>query len=164
MTLRSVFSFPDTVDEISARLVATGVVCMGAAVLAGQTWVLIPLTFGFLARVLTGPTLSPLGTLVTKVVRPLLPIEPRTTAGPPKRFAQSIGLVFSGSASLAAFAFDSVGFAQVVIAMLVVAASLEAFVGFCLGCRIFAGLMRVGVIPEEVCEECNDIWSRPVPA
>ena len=40
------------------------------------------------------------------------------------------------------------------------AASLEAFVGYCLGCKIFALLMRTGVIPESVCEECNDIWGR----
>jgi hypothetical protein len=43
---------------------------------------------------------------------------------------------------------------------LLVAASLEAFVGYCLGCKIFAFLMRTGVIPESVCEECNDIWGR----
>jgi hypothetical protein len=48
----------------------------------------------------------------------------------------------------------------VVLAALVVAASLEAFVGLCLGCKAFAVLMRVGVIPREVCESCDDIWGR----
>ena len=44
--------------------------------------------------------------------------------------------------------------------MLLVAASLEAFVGLCLGCKAFALLMRVGIVPESVCEECNDISAR----
>ena len=44
--------------------------------------------------------------------------------------------------------------------MLVVAASLEAVVGYCLGCVIFNRLMRWGVIPDDVCAECNDISAR----
>ncbi|HMS25662.1 MAG TPA: DUF4395 family protein, partial [Acidimicrobiia bacterium] len=35
-----------------------------------------------------------------------------------------------------------------------VAASLESVLGFCLGCTIFSALMRVGIIPESVCEAC----------
>jgi hypothetical protein len=30
----------------------------------------------------------------------------------------------------------------------------------CVGCRIFAGLMRLGLIPEETCEACNNISLR----
>jgi hypothetical protein len=41
-----------------------------------------------------------------------------------------------------------------------VAATLEAALGLCLGCRIFALLMRIGVIPAEVCERCNDLWGK----
>jgi hypothetical protein len=44
--------------------------------------------------------------------------------------------------------------------MLLVAAALEAFAGVCLGCRVFAVLMRFGVIPESVCVECSDISAR----
>jgi len=50
--------------------------------------------------------------------------------------------------------------AVIVIAMLLVAASLEAFVGFCLGCVMFSGLIRLGVVPESVCVECADITGR----
>jgi hypothetical protein len=41
----------------------------------------------------------------------------------------------------------------------IVAATLESVFAFCIGCKIFAVLMRAGVIPPEVCENCNDIWS-----
>ena len=77
-------------------------------------------------------------------------------AGPPKRFAQAIGVVFSVTASVLWLADAQVA-ATIVILMLVAAASLEAFVGFCLGCVIFAQLMRWNIVPESVCEECNNI-------
>jgi hypothetical protein len=47
--------------------------------------------------------------------------------------------------------------AYVLLGMLIVAATLESVFGLCLGCRAFALLMRVGVIPESVCERCNDV-------
>jgi hypothetical protein len=47
-----------------------------------------------------------------------------------------------------------------VLGLIAVAATLEAVFALCLGCAIFAGLMRVGVIPEAICQECNDIRSR----
>ena len=56
--------------------------------------------------------------------------------------------------------FGQVTLADVVLGILVVAATLEAAFGYCLGCRIFAVLMRIGVIPEDVCAECNDITAR----
>ncbi|MGH8996422.1 MAG: DUF4395 family protein, partial [Acidimicrobiales bacterium] len=40
------------------------------------------------------------------------------------------------------------------------AAFLESVFGLCLGCRSFAFLMRVGVIPERVCPECADLSRR----
>jgi len=50
--------------------------------------------------------------------------------------------------------------ATVLLAMLVVAATLESVFALCLGCQVFALLMRAGVIPESTCEACADIWSR----
>ena len=159
-TLVWVFSFPDPVNEVSARLVAAGVVVMGlATILFDAQWILVPLAYGFVARVLTGPTLSPLGQLVTRVITPRLPVEPTYVPGPPKRFAQAIGVVFSVTALVLAFGFDDFAAAKVVLALLVVAATLESVFALCLGCKAFALLMRVGVIPESVCERCNDIWA-----
>jgi hypothetical protein len=153
------FGFPDPVNEVSARLVATGVVLMSLTViLLSQRWVTIVLAYGFLARVLTGPTLSPLGQLVTRGLTPRLPFRARYVPGPPKRFAQGIGLAFSTTALLLTYGFHTFWAAKIVLALLLVAASLEAFVGLCLGCKGFALLMRLGVIPETVCERCNDLW------
>ena len=156
-----VIGFPNPVDEISARLVAAGVVVLsGAYVVTGWTPLVVVLALGFLARVLTGPTLSPLGQLVTRVVRPALPVEPRPTPGPPKRFAQGIGVVFSTTAAVLALAFDQTLAAGIVLGVLTLFATLEAALGFCAGCFAFGHLMRLGVIPEETCEACADISLR----
>lgn len=157
-----VFRFPNPVNEISARLVAAGVVLLASiTILLDVRWLTVVLAYGFVARVLSGPTLSPLGQLVTRVITPALGLEPRLVPGPPKRFAQGIGAAFTVSAAVLTYGADRFDVAQMVLGALVVAASLEAFVGFCLGCKVFALLMRAGVIPDEVCEACNDIWARP---
>lgn len=156
----SFFSFPNPVNETSARVVAGGVVLMGVLFLVvGSGWVLVPLTYGFWARVLAGPTISPLGRIATQVVTPRLHLEHRFVAGPPKRFAQGVGVVFSTVASVL-WITGNLGAAQLVIAGLVVAASLESFFAVCLGCIVFGWLMRAGIVPENVCEECNNITLR----
>jgi Domain of unknown function (DUF4395) len=152
--------FPNPVNETSARLVAAGVVLMGLTFLVTASgWVLIPLVFGFAARVLAGPTFSPLARLATQVITPRLDIRHRFTPGAPKRFAQGIGLAFSGGAALS-WAVGASGVTYVLITGLVTAAFLEAAFAVCLGCIAFNRLMRWGVIPASVCEECADISDR----
>ncbi len=156
------FSFPDPVNEVSARLVAGGVALMALVAIGfGQLWILGPLAYGFVARVLTGPTLSPLGQLVTRVITPALSVPPKYVPGPPKRFAQGMGAVITVTGAVLWFGFGSAGAAYVLLAAIVVAATLESVFALCLGCHVFAVLMRVGVIPAEVCEKCNDpSWLR----
>jgi hypothetical protein len=154
------FSFPNPVNEVSARLVAVGVVLMSlSAIVFDAKWLVVLICYGFVARVLTGPKLSPLGQLVTKQVTPRLPFAEKPVAGPPKRFAQGIGVAFSGTA-LALTLSGHWFAAQVVLGVLIGAASLEGFAGYCLGCKVFAILMRLGVIPETVCEECMNVGAR----
>jgi Domain of unknown function (DUF4395) len=155
----ALFSFPDPVNEVSARLVAGGVVVMSVASLIADEhakWLLVVLTYGFLARVLTGPTLSPLGQLATRVLTPRLGAAPKLVPGPPKRFAQAMGLAFSASALVLTLLGDDLA-ARAVLALLVIAATLESVFAICLGCKVFAVLMRIGIVPEAVCERCNNI-------
>jgi Domain of unknown function (DUF4395) len=156
----TIIGFPRTVNEVSARLVAAGVVAQAGLWLATRNpLLLLTLTYGFLARVLTGPRLSPLGQLVTKVITPRLPFAEKLVPGPPKRFAQGIGLACASAVSIA-WGLGLPLVSVTVISALIVAASLEAFVGLCLGCKIFAVLMKLGVIPADTCEECNNLELR----
>jgi hypothetical protein len=148
-----VLSFPNPVNEKAARVVA-GVVMVVAllTLLTSAYWLLVPLAYGFWARVLTGPTLSPFGQFATRVAAPRLG-APKYVAGPPKRFAQGMGAVITTTAAILALAGATTG-ADVLLAMLVVAAGLESILALCLGCQIFAVLMRAGMIPESICLEC----------
>jgi hypothetical protein len=154
----SILGFPDPVDEVSARLVAAGVVALSLATIAlDQPWLTAVIAYGFIARVLTGPRLSPLGLLVTRAVRPRLAVAPRPVPGAPKRFAQGIGAVVSTSAAVLALGLGLDGAAYALLGVLVVAATLESALGFCIGCRLFALLVRAGALPDDVCERCANL-------
>ena len=167
MPLPEILSFPNPVNEKAARVVAGGVVVLGVlALLTQQWWLAALLGVGFALRVAAGPRFSPLGRLAVHVVAPRFG-APRLVPGPPKRFAQAVGLVVSGGAAVAALAFGATGLASVLLGVLVVFATLESALGFCAGCWAFGHLMRLGVIPEDTCAACNDITLRqpqPTPA
>src|SRR5690348_6500383 len=153
------FSFPNPVNEKAARVVAGVVLVTVLVILATSAyWLLIPLAYGFWARLLTGPTLSPLGWTAQRLVAPRLAAK-RPVPGPPKRFAQGIGALMSTVALVLALTGLHQAADGVLIAF-VPAAALESIFGYCLGCKLFGLLMRVGLVPETVCEECVDISAR----
>jgi uncharacterized protein DUF4395 len=157
---KALFSFPNPVNEVAARVVAGVVVLLCVlAVALDERWLLVVIAYGFWARALTGPTLSPLGQLATRVVAPRLG-PPRPVPGPPKRFAQAMGTAFATAAVVLWFGFGEHLAARALIGLLAVPAALESFAGYCIGCRIFGLLMRWGVIPESVCESCADLSRR----
>ena len=155
------FRFPDPVNETSARLVAAFVVFEAVVFLVvREGWVLVPLASGFLARVATGPTLSPVGQFVTRVATPRVEasleardpdFRSRQVPGPPKRFAQAVGLAFTASASIA-WILDARAAAVVLIGLLTVAATLEAAFAICLGCIAHSAIWG--------CADCDDISER----
>ncbi|MCU1352907.1 MAG: glutaredoxin/malate transporter fusion protein [Acidimicrobiales bacterium] len=162
--MRRVLTFPNPVDEVSARLVAAGVVVLTVTtIVTGQAWLTAVLAYGFAARVLAGPTLSPLGQLATRVVRPRLRIAARPVPGPPKRFAQAIGATLSISAAVLHLAFGRTTLALVLVGAIALAATLESVFGYCIGCKLFGLLMRLGLIPADVCEACGDLALRRRP-
>jgi hypothetical protein len=153
--MRELFSFPNPVNETSARIVAGTVAVLAVVTVAFQQgWLLPVLAYGFVARALTGPTLSPLGLLATRVVTPRLRVAHRYSPGPAKRFAQTIGALFTVTATVLWFATGLHTAALALIAILGVFASLEAAFGLCIGCRVFYLGMRLGLVPPHVCEDC----------
>src|SRR5437588_9633024 len=133
--MRELFSFPNPVNEKAARVVAGVVLATAVAILAaGAYWLLIPLAYGFWARVLTGPTLSPLGWTAQNVIAPRLG-DKKPVPGPPKRFAQAMGAVFSTAALVLALVVGDHTAADVVLILFLPAAGLESIVGYCLGCQ-----------------------------
>jgi hypothetical protein len=160
---RKVFAFPNPVNEYSARItaglvVALSLVTLVTGLLTGFGWGLGVIAVGFWLRLLFGPRISPFGILSVKVLTPLLG-KTRLVPGPPKRFAQGLGAAMSTAAAIL-LAAGLAPAAWILLAVLIAAASLESFAGFCLGCAIFGFLQRRGLIPENICEACNNITLR----
>lgn len=171
-TVRDLLTFPDPVNGIAARCTAALVFLLAAATLcaslaaafgmAGFGRVAVALAavlfIGFVLRVISGPKLSPFGRLSVHLLAPLFG-EPKLAAAAPKRFAQGIGVAFA-AAALASLVAGAPLVAVGILTVFLVAVGLEAFAGFCLGCWLYAQLQRGGVIADDSCAECADIWSR----
>jgi hypothetical protein len=155
--IRDLLRYPDRVNENAARLVAAGVVVLVVVYLLTGSWAALAfLTYGFVARVIAGPTLSPWAQVVNRLLVPWLSIPAKPVPGPPKRFAQGVGAVLSIGAVVAlAAGFDAL--AAGLVALIGFAATLESVVGFCIGCWMFARLMDTGLVPESVCEACSNL-------
>lgn len=152
--------FPNPVNEKAARVVAAGVALFVIlALVTGWHWLLAVLAVGFWARVFTGPGLSPLGRLATDVVAPRLG-PPRYVPGSPKRFAQTIGAVVTTTGTVLLLILGTGTATTVVLAIMLAFSLLESVAGICVGCIIFGWLMRLGVIPQKICEECADLSRR----
>jgi len=124
----------------------------------GWNWLLIVIAIGCWLRVAAGPRLSPLAIAAAKLAPRLGPPDP--TPGPPKRFAQAIGGATTTVGAILVFAFGIDTAGTVIFAIMATFATLESVFSFCVGCKMFAVLMKLGIIPEEVCEACADISLR----
>lgn len=152
--------FPRVLDDVTVRLVAAIVLVVAVLALAtGAAWLYAVLAADFLLRTALGPKASPFAQVASRWLRPLVSAAPRPTAGPPKRFAAAIGAVLTAAAFVLALVGASAA-VWVIGVVMVVFPALEAIFGLCVGCKVFAGLMRLGVVPEEVCLDCADITRR----
>ncbi|MDX1957992.1 MAG: DUF4395 domain-containing protein [Leptospiraceae bacterium] len=150
-------SFPEVVNENSARLVAFFVLILSVSTIYFQNiYLIVCLAFGFFLRVLYGPSYEPIAVIVTKFIVPKFNIQNIPTPGPPKRFAQTIGFLFSFT-GLVFFLSSEIFYFQVTLGILSFFAFLESVLGFCAGCFVFSYLMKWGFIPKEICERCNNI-------
>ena len=142
-----------------------GAVCVLSIVTLATAayWIAAVLAAGFVARVLAGPKLSPLGQLATRVVAPRLG-APKLVPGPPKRFAQAIGAVLSTAVALVALVAGEHALADVLLGLLIAGSALESLLAFCVGCQLFALAMRAGLVPASVCLECADVSLRQAAA
>ena len=153
--------FPRVVDDVTVRLIASVVLVLALVALdLRQPWIYLVLALDFTLRTAFGPRASPLAQLVIRFIRPRVSTPARPTAGPPKRFAAGIGAVLTSSAA----ALWLLGVASPVVVaiglIMIVFPALESIFGICVGCKLFGILMKLGVVPEEICLECADLSLR----
>ncbi|KAJ3090130.1 hypothetical protein HK102_004589 [Quaeritorhiza haematococci] len=162
-TLKEFFSFPNPINTADSVIHYT-ITCIWLLVgvllnyFYGVKWVFIPLTYGFVARTLCGPRLDPQAFLVLFVLRPLLSdrweILPTSfVPGPPKRFAHVIGSTFAITTTTLIYCNQQIP-AYAVAGCFFCAAFLGGAFNYCIACKIFYYLMRMGLVPISVCETC----------
>ena len=156
--VRDFFSFPDPVNEVAVRVTAAGVALMALSVVVLQRpEPLILLAYGFVARAVAGPRISPLALLSTQVISPRLGLSQQLVPGPPKRFAQALGATVSVVALVLYYAIGWHVAAFALAGVMVALATLESAVGLCVGCVIHAWLVRRQWIESVECVECANI-------
>jgi hypothetical protein len=153
--------FPRVVDDVTVRLIATVVLILAVAALGlHQWWIYAVLAVDFILRTTFGPRTSPVALVVQRFVRPRVSALRRPTAGPPKRFAAAIGAALTAVAAVL-WVLGIAGPVVVTIGVvMIVFPAFEAVLGFCVGCKAFGVLMKLGIVPEEICLECADISLR----
>lgn len=108
-------------------------------------WLLVAIDALFLVGALFGNARHPYGWLFRQVVRPRLSAPTELEDPRPPQFAQAVGFFVASLGVLGYLA--NVPFAVSIFAgAAFVAAFLNAAFAYCLGCQIYLGLKRIGVI------------------
>ena len=153
--MRGFFNYPNPVNEVAARVIAgLTAILAAAAILFDLRWFAAFLLYEFVVRVAAGPTVSLTAQLATRVLVPMIGAPARPVPGPPKRFAQALGVLFTGTACFLWFGAAQPTAAKVVLGMLGACALLEAALGFYVRCAIFLQPIRIGLIPQSTFTPC----------
>ena len=99
----------------------------------------------FLWGTLFGSSKHPFGIFYKKVVRPKLAAPKELEDARPPRFAQFVGLVVT-SLGFVLLALNVPFGIAIAAGALFAASTLQAYFAFCLGCQMYLGLRRIGII------------------
>jgi hypothetical protein len=166
-TFGEFMTFPSPVNLAESRLhnIVNCVLITGALALdfwLNFPWIYFYIVYGYIARVLAGPRLDLMAFLVLFVFRPLfvkyIPLlKDEFVPGPPRRLAQAIGLSFAATATILRFTLEGgLGwYCFGVWAGLWIASWFAGFLDICFACLMFAGMMKGGCIPDNICAECR---------
>lgn len=94
---------------------------------------------------LFGTARHPFGILFKTVIRPRLAAPKELEDARPPRFAQLVGLVVA-SLGFALTALSVPYSIAIAAGALFAASALQAYFGYCLGCKMYLGLRRLGLI------------------
>jgi hypothetical protein len=103
------------------------------------------ITFLFAVGALYGTAKHPYGWIFKNLVRPRLQPPTELEDPRPPRFAQTVGLIVAGTGLVLGLFEVPYGLAIAASAAFV-AAFLNAVFAYCLGCQIYLGLQRIGII------------------
>lgn len=134
------------VNKPAVRIVAAWVVLISVAGIATQSFIpFVFLMYDFFVRGFLNRNGSLLRWLAINIVN-VLDIQPQLIDNAPKRFAAKIGFIFSAILVVLALLNIWIPF-FIVGGILVSCAILESVFSYCVGCEVFALLVRFNLIP-----------------
>ncbi len=129
----------------SVLLLITVFLGLDAATADAAFVLLAVITASFAWGATQGTAKHPYGLIFKKFVRPRLAAPKELEDPRPPKFAQVIGFIVAGI-GLVLGAFDNTVGLTIFAGMAFVAAFLNAAFNYCLGCQIYLGLKRIGII------------------
>jgi hypothetical protein len=129
----------------SVLLLITVFLALDAATAASAFALLAVITALFAVGAAFGNSKHPYGLIFKKFVRPRLAAPKELEDPRPPQFAQLIGFIVAGT-GLVLGAFNVPYGVAGAAAAAFIAAFLNAAFAFCLGCQIYVGLQRIGLI------------------
>jgi len=112
-------------------------------VFTAAKWLIIPVAIDFAIRLFLGVKKSPV-CISLRYVLNAFNIEPCMINAGPKRFAAKLGFGFSLLIT-ALFIFNIYPAAEIAGSVLALLTGIEAFFGYCVGCKIYAILTSMGI-------------------
>ena len=129
----------------SVLLLITVFLALDAATLSAAFGLLVFITASFAIGAFLGNTKHPYGFIFKKLVRPRLGAPKELEDPRPPQFAQLVGLLVAGTGVVLYLLGIQSGLVFAAGAAFV-AAFLNAAFAFCLGCQMYVGLQRIGII------------------
>lgn len=129
----------------SALLLVTVYLALDAATLTVAYYLLSVATVLFAIGALFGNAKHPFGWIFKTFVKPRLAAPKELEDPRPPQFAQGVGLFVAGI-GLVLYQLAVPNGLAIAAAAAFIAAFLNAAFGFCLGCQIYVGLQRIGII------------------
>lgn len=129
----------------SVLLLITVFLALDPATLGAAFGLLLVVTASFVIGAFFGNSKHPYGFIFKKIVRPRLAAPKELEDPRPPKFAQLVGLLVA-STGVVLYLAGLTGALVFAAGAAFVAAFLNAAFAFCLGCQIYVGLQRVGLI------------------
>ena len=129
----------------SALLLVTVFLALDPATLGAAFGVLLIVTASFVIGAFFGNSKHPYGFIFKKFIRPRLAAPKELEDPRPPKFAQLVGLLVAGTGVILYLA-GVTGALVFAAGAAFIAAFLNAAFAFCLGCQIYIGLQRIGLI------------------
>lgn len=150
---------PEVVDDHAIRIGAGLTILVTAATLYFRSgWIALALGLDFALRSRGLAAASPVAQ-AAKALRKLSGLRPAPINAGPKRFAALVGAVFSLVIAAALF-LHLIGVALAAAAVLILCAALEAFLGYCVGCKVY-GLFYRHSVPAEAAPASDPVAPSP---